>query len=115
MILMLVAAFLLGMFFKKMMGSVCSTVEGNGGDNLTSDGCINDTLNLINTIQGMDAGSCNEGSDRLNKCRQVWQNAHSQYTVNGPCGSVREELARDVDPLFNTNGKCVRCNTENWE
>ena len=115
MILMLVVAFLLGMFFKQMMGSVCSTVEGNGGDNLTSNDCLNHTSNLITTIQGMDGESCNQGSDRLNKCREVWQNAYSQYTEGGACGSVREELVRMVNPLFNTNGKCVGCNTKNWE
>tara|TARA_B100001115_G_C15712689_1_gene346211 strand:+ start:554 stop:784 length:231 start_codon:yes stop_codon:yes gene_type:complete len=37
---MLVAAFLLGMFFKQMMGSMCSTVEGLDCPNITGLKCV---------------------------------------------------------------------------
>ena len=108
MILMLVAAFLLGMFFKEMMGSVCSTVEGNGGGSRTPADCINDTSNLIANMQGTDGGCSDE-------CIHVWQNAHSQFTAGGACGSVKEDLRTMVDPLFNTNGKCAGCDRSNWQ
>ena len=47
-VLMLVVAFLLGMFFKQMMGSVCSTVEGNSGVSANSGGSCFEGLNDVN-------------------------------------------------------------------
>ena len=77
MILMLVAAFLLGMFFKQMMGSVCSTVEGFSASecparvsDIDDDGC--DTfLDLYKNNMGNINKICNM-DDMLHNMKTCW-------------------------------------------
>ena len=125
MIPMLVVAFLLGMFFKQIMGFVCANVEGfpnkNPGSqpNQTNDEeTEEDEETCQSYTEGLvaDLNNIKTPSNCPDECFRVWQNAYSRWTEDGPCGSVREDVLQPmVEPLFNNNGKCARCETGGWQ